>query len=129
ALPALKQAFADTSLTRVCRGAAAIAMMRLGDRSGEELLWEVVRKGTAAEMNGLVSRMGVTEDAAFLPMAAEALDRADAWQGVTHAVAACGGAQAIPALTKALNHPDKGVRYGAKVMLRKLGAPNAPPEE
>ena len=120
ALPNLRLALKTPGLNVASRGAAAVMLVHHGDRSAWPILEKLVTKGTSQEMNGVVSRMGYLKDRAFLPLIEKALERDDAWQGVTYAAAHCGGKDATAMLQKALKHPNEGVRYGAKLWLSKF---------
>lgn len=119
-IPRFRKALADEMLKRRTRAELAALLARWGNRSGWPLLEEIVTQGGQREMNAIVNRMGSLKDPVFLPLIEKALERDDAWQGVTYAAAYCGGKDAIPMLKKALNHPNKGVRYGAKTWIEKL---------
>jgi HEAT repeat protein len=120
ALPNLRLALKTPGLNRTSRGVAAVMLVHHGDRSEWPILEKLVTEGSDQEMNGVVSRMGHLKDRAFLPLIEKALERKDAWQGVTYAAAFCGGKDATGMLQKALDHPNEGVRSGAKMWLSKF---------
>jgi HEAT repeat protein len=119
----LEQALADPKLNLLAKASAGALLVNLEDRSGLVFLEDVVRGGTAQEMNSIVGLMGVLRRREFLPLIGEALERPDAWQGVTYAAAYCGGVEALPMLQKARNHANEGVRTGAEDWVRRLAPP------
>ena len=120
ARPTLKAAMKDPKLNLMGRGAAAALLMNLGDTSGFTIIASIIETRDGIEANRMANRMGMLRNRAFLPLLEKALNRPDAWQGVTYAVAYCGGKDAIPILMKALDHPNKGVQSGARRWLERL---------
>lgn len=117
AVPAFKQVFADENLPTMSRVAAAVMLAHFGDKSGWPMLEDIVANGEHFPLSKAVSFMGQVKDPVFLPLIEKALERKDAEQGFTYSAAYCGGKDAIPMLTKALEHPNKGVRWGAQMWL------------
>jgi uncharacterized membrane protein (UPF0136 family) len=113
-------AWDDQSLSKGTRLAAAVLLAHHGDDVGMSELAEIAAKGNRSLMVATVSRMGKTRNPKFLPLIGKALARKDSQQGVAYAAAFCGGRDALPMLRQALDHPDKGVRYGARVWVEKL---------
>jgi len=120
ALPGVREALAAGGLNEHAQAAAAIMMAHLGDRSQWALLEQVVTAGSGRAMNGAAGRIADTKNAVFLPLVEKALQRDDAEQTVTYAAAYCGGRDALPMLRRALEHPNGGVRSGAKMWIEKL---------
>jgi HEAT repeat protein len=120
ARPTLRAAMKDARLSLMGRAAAAALLMNLGDASGRYIIESVIETREAVDANRMVKRMGMLRNRAFLPLLEKALRRPDAWQGVTHALARCGGKDAVPILMKALDHPNKGVQSGARSWLERL---------
>jgi hypothetical protein len=84
------------------------------------MLEDLVANGEHFPMSKAVFFMGTVKDPVFLPLLEKALQRKDAEQGFTFAAMSCGGKDAIPMLTKALEHPSAPVRNGAKDCLDRL---------
>ncbi len=120
ALPQLRKAWEDGSFSKGTRLAAAVLLAHHGDDVGMSELADIAAKGRRSLMVATVSRMGKTRNPKFLPLIAKALARKDSQQAVAYAAAFCGGKDALPMLRQALSHPDKGVRYGARVWVEKL---------
>jgi len=120
AAPALKQVFADENLPTMSRLAAAVMLAHFGDKTGWPMLEDLVANGKRFPMNQAVGFMGHVKDPVFLPLIEKALEREDAEQVVAYAAAHCGGKDATAMLTKALEHPNKGVRWGAQMWLDKF---------
>ena len=120
AAPAFKQVFADDKLPAMSRLAAAVMLAHFGDKSGWPMLEDLVANGKRFPMNQAVGFMGHVKDQVFLPLIEKALERTDAEQVVAYAAAYCGGKDATAMLTKALQHPNEGVRWGARMWLDKF---------
>lgn len=120
AIPKLRDALADEELNMLAHASVAALLMNFGDDSGKEIIALVIEEGDAGEMNAIASRMGKLRKRGFLPFIEKALQRPDAWQAVAYAAAFCGGKEAIPMLKKALDHPNKGVRSGARSWIDRL---------
>ncbi|MFC1601384.1 sigma-70 family RNA polymerase sigma factor [Candidatus Sumerlaeota bacterium] len=118
AIPLYQQAFANGSLNVYARGAVAILLANLGDRSGWGMLEAIVARSPAHEMNTIIGHAGETHNRLFWPLIEKALQRPDSEQSLTYVARFCGGISAIPALERiAKEHPDKGTRYGAEIQL------------
>ena len=127
AIPLYKKALADESLNLYARGAVAILLANLDDKSGWDMLERIVADGSTHEMNTIIGNTGKTRNEAFWPLIEKALQRPDAQQSLTYDARDCGGIKAIPALERiAKEHPDKGTRYGAEIQLKAL---RRPPED
>jgi len=125
AIPLYRKALADESLNLYARGAVAVLLANLDDKSGWDMLEKIVADGSAYEMNTIIGNTGKTRNEVFWPLIEKALQRPDAWQSLTYDARDCGGIKAIPALERiAKEHPNEGTRYGAEIQLRVLRQPH-----
>ena len=116
----LVAALNDDNLNGISRSTAAILLVTLGDRIGWPWLENDVTQGDRAVLNLVANRMGSTKSREFLPLLEKALARPEAEQTVAYSAAFCGGKDALPILEQALNHPNEGVRSGAKSWIERL---------
>jgi HEAT repeat protein len=110
----------DGALEASVRGAAAGALLRLGDGTGKEVLKDLDETDAADVARGLGAR---GNEAAF-PLLEELLrsEDGDTRAGAARGIADVGGPRAMDGLRRALKDPEEDVRAWAAVGLANLGA-------